>query len=50
MFASCRKSSALYTFIGATMGGNSISTLRLMGFLPALTGRIDWPPATTLYS
>lgn len=29
---------ALYTFIGATMGGNSISTLRLMGFLPALKG------------
>ena len=40
LFASAR-SSALYTFIGATMGGNSISTLRLMGFLPALTGRID---------
>ncbi|MDP6173696.1 MAG: molybdopterin-dependent oxidoreductase, partial [Rhodospirillales bacterium] len=33
--------SAMYTFIGATMGGNSISTLRLMGFLPALTGRFD---------
>ncbi|MCC6472723.1 MAG: molybdopterin-dependent oxidoreductase [Burkholderiales bacterium] len=40
MFATA-KSSAMYTFIGATMGGNSISTLRLMGFLPALTGRID---------
>ncbi len=40
MFATSKKS-ALYTFIGATMGGNSISTLRLMGFLPALTGRID---------
>jgi len=40
MFATAR-SSALYTFIGATMGGNSIATLRLMGFLPALTGRID---------
>ncbi|NOX72667.1 MAG: molybdopterin-dependent oxidoreductase, partial [Alphaproteobacteria bacterium] len=40
MFATAKKS-ALYTFIGATMGGNSISTLRLMGFLPALTGRID---------
>ena len=36
-------SSALYTFIGATMGDNSISTLRLMGFLPALTGRLDQP-------
>jgi anaerobic selenocysteine-containing dehydrogenase len=35
--------SALYTFIGATMGGNSIATLRLMGFLPALLGRIDQP-------
>ena len=33
--------SAMYTFIGATMGGNSIATLRLMGFLPALTGRLD---------
>jgi len=32
---------ALYTFIGATMGGNSISTLRLMGFIPALAGKID---------
>ncbi len=32
---------ALYTFIGATMGGNSISALRLLGFLPALTGKID---------
>jgi len=42
MFATA-KSSALYTFIGATMGGNSIATLRLMGFLPALTGRIDQP-------
>lgn len=42
MFAKA-KSSALYTFIGATMGGNVISTLRLMGFLPALTGRIDQP-------
>ena len=37
------KASAMYTFIGATMGGNSIATLRLMGFLPALTGRIDKP-------
>ena len=34
---------ALYTFIGATMGGNSISALRLMGFLPALLGGIDQP-------
>lgn len=42
MFATAR-SSALYTFIGATMGGNSIAALRLMGFLPALTGRIDQP-------
>lgn len=40
LFATSKRS-ALYTFIGATMGGNSISTLRLMGFLPALTGRID---------
>lgn len=40
MFATAR-SAALYTFIGATMGGNSIATLRLMGFLPALLGRID---------
>ncbi len=40
LFATANRS-ALYTFIGATMGGNSISTLRLMGFLPALTGRID---------
>lgn len=40
LFATADKS-ALYTFIGATMGGNSISTLRLMGFLPALTGRVD---------
>lgn len=40
LFATAKRS-ALYTFIGATMGGNSISTLRLMGFLPALTGRID---------
>jgi anaerobic selenocysteine-containing dehydrogenase len=40
MFATA-SNSALYTFIGATMGGNSIATLRLMGFLPALTGRID---------
>ena len=36
-------SAAMYTFIGATMGGNSISTLRLMGFLPALTGNVDTP-------
>ncbi len=42
MFATAR-ASAMYTFIGATMGGNAISTLRLMGFLPALTGRIDQP-------
>ena len=40
MFGTAR-SAAMYTFIGATMGGNSVSTLRLMGFLPALTGRID---------
>lgn len=40
LFATANRS-ALYTFIGATMGGNSISALRLMGFLPALTGRID---------
>lgn len=40
MFATAR-ASALYTFIGATMGGNAIATLRAMGFLPALTGRID---------
>jgi anaerobic selenocysteine-containing dehydrogenase len=40
MFATA-SSSALYTFIGATMGGNSIATLRAMGFLPALTGRVD---------
>ena len=32
---------ALYTFIGATMGGNSIATMRLMGFIPALAGHID---------
>jgi anaerobic selenocysteine-containing dehydrogenase len=32
---------ALYTFIGATMGGNSVATLRLMGFIPALIGKID---------
>ena len=31
----------LYTFIGATMGGNSIATLRLMGFIPALAGKLD---------
>ena len=42
MFATA-PSSALYTFIGATMAGNSIATLRLMGFLPALTGRVDRP-------
>jgi anaerobic selenocysteine-containing dehydrogenase len=34
---------ALYTFIGATMGGNSISAIRLLGFLPALRGKIDEP-------
>jgi thiosulfate reductase/polysulfide reductase chain A len=34
---------AMHTFIGASMGGNVIATLRLMGFLPALTGRIDQP-------
>jgi anaerobic selenocysteine-containing dehydrogenase len=32
---------ALYTFIGATMGGNSIATMRAMGFIPALAGQID---------
>lgn len=37
------RTAALYTFIGATMSGNSISTLRLMGFLPALRGGIDKP-------
>ncbi len=42
MFATAA-SSAMYTFIGATMGGNSVATLRLMGFLPALLGRIDLP-------
>lgn len=42
MFATA-DSSAMYTFIGATMGGNSIATLRSMGFLPALLGRIDRP-------
>ncbi|MCP4297063.1 MAG: molybdopterin-dependent oxidoreductase [Proteobacteria bacterium] len=31
----------LFTFIGATMAGNSIATLRLMGFLPILKGKID---------
>ncbi|TAK86652.1 MAG: hypothetical protein EPO20_06500 [Betaproteobacteria bacterium] len=35
------KRPALYTFIGATMGGNSIATMRLMGFIPALAGHID---------
>ena len=40
MFATAN-SSAMYTFIGATMGGNSVATLRAMGFLPALLGRID---------
>ena len=34
---------AMYTFIGTSMSGNAVSTLRLMGFLPALTGRIDQP-------
>jgi anaerobic selenocysteine-containing dehydrogenase len=42
MFATAG-ASAIYTFIGATMGGNSIATLRAMGFLAALTGRIDQP-------
>jgi anaerobic selenocysteine-containing dehydrogenase len=42
MFGTARRA-AMYTFIGATMGGNSVATLRLMGFLPALTGRIDQP-------
>jgi len=50
------KTSALYTFIGATMGGNSVATLRAMGFLPALTGHIDqsgnnrflFPPAVRM--
>ncbi len=42
MFATAG-ASAMYTFIGATMGGNSIASLRLMGFLPALTGKIDLP-------
>jgi anaerobic selenocysteine-containing dehydrogenase len=35
------KRPALYTFIGATMGGNSVATLRAMGFIPALAGKID---------
>ena len=34
---------AMYTYIGSRLGGNSISTLRLLGFLVALTGRIDQP-------
>ena len=34
---------ALYTFIGATMGGNSVATLRLLGFIPALKGKFDQP-------
>ncbi len=34
---------SLFTFIGASMGGNAVSTLRLMGFLPALKGGIDQP-------
>jgi anaerobic selenocysteine-containing dehydrogenase len=42
LFATAERS-ALYTFIGATMGGNSVATLRLMGFLPALTGKLDTP-------
>jgi anaerobic selenocysteine-containing dehydrogenase len=37
------KTAAMYTFIGATMSGNAIATLRLMGFLPALAGHIDQP-------
>ncbi len=37
MFGTAR-TAALYTFIGATMGGNAVSTLRLMGFPPALKG------------
>ena len=37
MFGAAR-TAAMYTFIGATMGGNAVSTLRLMGFLPALKG------------
>lgn len=37
MFGTAR-TAALYTFIGATMGGNAVATLRLMGFLPALRG------------
>jgi anaerobic selenocysteine-containing dehydrogenase len=37
------RAAALYTFIGVTMGGNSIASIRLMGFIPALTGRIDQP-------
>jgi len=35
------ENAAFYTFIGATMAGNSIATLRLMGFIPAIKGRID---------
>lgn len=37
------RAAALYTFIGVTMGGNSIASIRLLGFIPALTGRIDQP-------
>ncbi len=40
---------AMHTFIGASMGGNVIATLRLMGFLPALTGRIDQPGGNCFY-
>ena len=42
MFGEAR-AAALYTFIGVTMGGNSIASIRLLGFIPALTGRIDQP-------
>lgn len=35
------ENSCMFTFIGATMAGNSIATLRLMGFIPVLKGKID---------
>lgn len=42
MFGEAR-TAGFYTFIGATMGGNAVAALRLMGFIPALKGNLDKP-------
>lgn len=49
MFGTSRAAS-MYTYMGSRASGNSVSTLRLVGFLSALTGRIDEPGSNCFLS